>query len=187
MSNSSKGNSSDEYDVGNSALGICTASKSGRRKSGVDDAVAWITAYPGIDGYTAAWLHAGGKLVVDQGRYHFSGLPFSADFNANEHNNSRFAQVLKMQVRMQEAAKRGLIEETERLIDRQVKAVDRKGFAFVRDIQSVAYKLSGSGDVNLADLGGNTGAITATQSDIDDKEAAPAQGMPKGFMDFLYS
>ncbi len=163
-------------DRSNSSTGVCASGKTGHRQSGVQDAVAWIKQYPGIDGYTVAWLHAGGQLRIDQGMYYFEGETKGLDI-------PRFSQALKIQVRVTEAAKRGLIVSTTRLINRRVSGVNNEGVSFVNHIKSTGYKVAGDADPvlpiaqpiddgNTGDDGGGTGGTV--------------RGMPKGFMDRLF-
>ena len=142
----------------NSGSGVCGAAKSGKRRTGVDDAVHWIAKYPGIDGFSAAWLHAGGGLVKDGKRYRLSGETVNMKLE-------QFAEVMKMQGRVFEADERGLIEETPRLVVREVSGIDTKGKPYVRVIKSKAFKVMGAPDP--VDI---TAVATATEAKVVEQD-----------------
>ncbi len=101
----------------NSGAAACRASQNRNRKYGVDDAVALIKDYPGIDSFTCAWIKAGGQYDPLTGQ--LGGLTRPLD-------TADLAKVLKVQARVQEAVKRGkVVVAPYRRVIRQT--VDNKG------------------------------------------------------------
>jgi hypothetical protein len=149
----------------NSGHAVNMATLTGKRHTGVDDAVDWIRQYPGIDGFTTAWLHAGGRVTVVRGEYHFVGLTRQLDVQT-------LAQVMKLQVRLQEAAARGRIETTKRLIVRKTSGFNKQNQRVVRKVASIGYKVAGSPEPDLSRYGKtlkqNQGAVNTTANHTDD-------------------
>lgn len=100
-----------------SGFGACYASATGKRKQGIEIALDWIKRYPGIDGFSVAWLEAGGEFDPTTGQ--LTGATHALDLE-------QFARVLKLASRVQEALDRKLIVKVARCVNRPVQSA---GFA----------------------------------------------------------
>ena len=100
-----------------SGFGACYASATGIRKQGIEVAMDWIKRYPGIDGFSVAWLEAGGEFDPTTGQ--LTGATHALDLE-------QFARVLKLASRVQEALDRKLIVKVARCVNRPVQSA---GFA----------------------------------------------------------
>ena len=100
-----------------SGFGACYASATGKRRQGIEIALDWIKRYPGIDGFSVAWLEAGGEFDPTTGQ--LTGATHALDLE-------QFARVLKLASRVQEALDRKLIVKVARCVNRPVQSA---GFA----------------------------------------------------------
>ncbi len=160
----------------NSAIGACGITASGGRRDGIATVVDIVGKMPGLDGFCIAWVHAGGEIRNGQLVGMCERMP-----------PGRFAEVLSLQKRVQDA------EKTDKIVPCSSKVVVRK-----RDdgrvIRAKTYKLPGHVPVGVSasrpgHLSSNVSPMTAKpQPKPKPKAAVPpakASAIVSDLMDFL--
>jgi hypothetical protein len=114
--------------MSNSGYEACNVTASGVRKDGVVTVVDILRSNPGLDGFSVAWLHAGGS--IQNGRLVGQCKALSVD---------RFAVVLSMQKRIKDAELQGKIESCPSVV---VRTRLKEGATI--PIKAQGYKLKGT-------------------------------------------
>ena len=157
----------------NSGFTACEVTRSGVRQDGIQMAVKIIAAHAGIDSFTCGWIHAGGDVDFSGGQWRIVG-------RTDTMLPTEFAKAVKMQSRVTEALKKGLIVEAPRTVIRP------------DNTRSAGYRVGGAGSVVGASVGGGVKAVArdAGKQLADDNCQGEMQsteskkvGMPDDFMD----
>ena len=161
-----------------SGFTACEVTRSGVRQDGIKIAVQILSKYSGVDAFTVGWIHAGGDVRYQGGMWVIEG-------RTDAMLPAEFAKATKMQSRVAEAFKRGLIVECPRQVIRS------------DNTKSTGYRVAGSGGVGGSAVGGSTKSVsrdaakrlkqdnTRVMKRDDVREESKPVAMPAGFMDDL--
>ena len=125
----------------NSGFTACGVTRSGVRQDGIKIAVQVISKHSGVDAFTVGWIHAGGDVRYQGGMWVIEG-------RTDTMLPTEFAKATKMQSRVAEAFKRGLIVECPRRVIRP------------DNTKSTGYRVAGSGSLAGSSVGGSAKSVS---------------------------